>query len=195
MTTPTAVACPSSDARRRQPARDLRRQLQGLAHRQRRGRQPLAQRRAVEQLEDEVGHAVLCADVVHRQDVRVLQRSERACLLLEAAHQIFVEARQHLDRHLAAEARIVRAVDLRHAALAERRADLVGAEPGALGERRRALGDLGQLGQQRIAGAAVHHPASSRDRRSLSRSNRLRSAVSSTPLSDITCAISRHDIF
>ena len=44
---------------------------------------------------------------------------------------------QHLDRDLAAEARIARAVDLAHAARAERREDLVRAEPCAWRHRRR----------------------------------------------------------
>jgi hypothetical protein len=82
---------------------------------------------------------------VHRQDVEVLQRPQRARLQLEAADQILVEARKHLDRHVAPEARIVRAVDLRHAAPSERRADLVRSELGAGVERRHALGDLRQL--------------------------------------------------
>ena len=43
--------------------------------------------------------------------------------------------RQHLDRHLAPEPRVLRPVDLAHPARAERREDLVGAELRSGGER------------------------------------------------------------
>jgi hypothetical protein len=47
------------------------------------------------------------ADVVERQDVRLIERSDRARLLVEAAQALGVGAvggRQHLDRDVAADA-------------------------------------------------------------------------------------------
>src|SRR5207302_9232032 len=59
-------------------------------------------------------------------------------LLLEPAEALRVlrkRRRQHLDRHLAPEARIARAIHLAHPTGAEGRQDLVGAEARAGGER------------------------------------------------------------
>ena len=48
------------------------------------GRKPVAQRLALEQLRDDVRRAVVLADVVDIQNVRMVQRGRRARLLLEA---------------------------------------------------------------------------------------------------------------
>jgi hypothetical protein len=86
----------------------------GLAHRDRAGDQALTQRLPFEQLRDDERGVPLDADVVHRQDVRVVQRGERAGLLLEALEPIGVGRqcrRQHLDRDVASQPRVAGAVD------------------------------------------------------------------------------------
>ena len=107
-----------------QPVGNLRRDVEGLASREAR----LAQRLAVHQLRDHVGDTVVRADVVERQDVRMVQRRDAACFLLEARAPLLVVGQrggQHLHGYVAAEARVARAVDLAHAAGAERRRHLV----------------------------------------------------------------------
>ena len=123
--------------RRREPARDLHRVVERLADRNGAGGQALAQRLALEELGDDVRRAVLHAEVVDGRDSRVVQDAGGARLGLEALEPVRVlrEGRgQDLDRDLAAQARIRRAVDLAHAARAERREDLVRAEAGSGGE-------------------------------------------------------------
>ena len=56
--------------RRGEALRDLPRVVDRLAHRQRARLQPAAQRLPLEQLRDDVGRAVVDADVVDGQDVR-----------------------------------------------------------------------------------------------------------------------------
>ena len=63
--------------------------------------------------------------------MRVIQGSQDVGLALEAHHAVAVGGegfRQDLDRDVAAELGVPRAVDLAHPARAERREDLVGAE-------------------------------------------------------------------
>ena len=67
-----------------QAVRDLHGVVERLAHRQGAAAQALAQRLAFEQLRDDVGRAVVHADVVHREDVRVIQRRGGSRFLLEA---------------------------------------------------------------------------------------------------------------
>ena len=65
------------------------------------------------------GASAISADVVHRKDVRVVQRRGRAGFLLESMEAIDVGrecAGQDLDRNVAPEPRIARAIDLAHAA-------------------------------------------------------------------------------
>ena len=68
------------------------------------------------------------ADVVDGQDVRVVQRRRGARLLLEAAEPLGIggeRRREHLDRDLALEPRVARAIDLAHPPRPDRRKDLV----------------------------------------------------------------------
>ena len=77
------------------------------------------------------------ADVVDDEDVGVVELGGGAGFLLEAreAFGIGGEARvDDLDRDFAPEPRVARPVDLAHAARAERREDLVGAELRSRGE-------------------------------------------------------------
>ncbi len=61
----------------------------------------------------------------------MIQRSGSTSFLLEACQALRVAGvlfRQHLDRHLAAQARVLAEVHLAHAARTEQLEDLVGAE-------------------------------------------------------------------
>src|SRR5450755_1157839 len=73
----------------------------------------------------------MLADVEHGGDVGVVQDPRGARLLLEAAETVRVggeRRRQHLDRDVASEARILCPIHLAHPSGADRREDLVRAE-------------------------------------------------------------------
>jgi hypothetical protein len=111
--------------------RDLPGDRQRLVEGERACAQPLLERRPVDELEDEREDAVRLLDAVDRRDVRVVERGEQLRLALEAGEPLRVGAnrlRQHLDRHLAPQARVARAVDLTHPPGAEGSEDLIGAE-------------------------------------------------------------------
>ena len=91
----------------------------------------LAQRLAFEQLRHDVGHAVVHADVVHREDVRVIQRRSGSRFLLEALKPAGIGrgiGGKNLDRDVAPKPRVATAIDLAHPARAEQRKDFVGTE-------------------------------------------------------------------
>ena len=72
-------------------------------------------------------------------DVRMIQRRERLRFALEAGQAIGISRErvgQDLDRDVAIQLRVARAIHLAHAAGADRRGDLVGAEAGAGSEGR-----------------------------------------------------------
>ena len=100
-------------------------------------RQTGGERLALEKLGDRVGDAVLTSKVEDRQDVRVRERCDRPRLSLEARERVGIRCDslgKHLDRDIAPELRIARAIDLSHSAHTEERKNLVGAEAGAGGE-------------------------------------------------------------
>jgi hypothetical protein len=75
---------------------------------------------------------MLDADVIEREDVRVLQGGDCLCLppeTREGRRVIGCFLRQDLDRHVPFEPRVAGAIDLAHPARPERRADLVRAQP------------------------------------------------------------------
>jgi hypothetical protein len=116
---------------------DLHRDVEQPPRRQRPGREQLAQARTVDELHRDVGGAVRGADLVDRDDVGMVERGGGARLGLEAPQALGVvgeRRRQHLDRDVASETRILRAVDLAHPAGAELTVDLVRPELGARGE-------------------------------------------------------------
>ena len=105
--------------------------LHDLSRRQRAPADERAQRLAAEELGHGVDDAVLLAEIMDGEDVGVRERGDRAGLALEAGARRFVRGepgRQDLDRHLAIEREVARAVHLAHAPGAERRDDLVRAE-------------------------------------------------------------------
>ena len=82
----------------------------------------LLERAPGEVLHRDVVGAVVLAAVEHVHHVRVVERRRRRGLALEALHELAVAreaAVQHLDRDLAAEVAVLRAVHVGHAARAE----------------------------------------------------------------------------
>ena len=97
--------------------------------------------------------APLGLEAVDRGDVRVVELREELRLALESRQALLVlgERRgQDLDRDLALQPRVGRAVDLAHPALAELGGDLVGAE--ALADQGGILSGLRSPGGRFLAG-------------------------------------------
>jgi len=101
-------------------------------------REERVQALALDELHREEARAPCLLDGEDRHDAGMVERRERTRLALES-RQAFGVARdllgQDLDRHVAPEPRIARAIDLAHPPRAQRRQDLVGAEPGSSRER------------------------------------------------------------
>ena len=118
--------------RLRQPFRDLRPDRDNGGHRLRPSRgNELAQRGAIHPLHCDVGRGSLQPDVVDSDNVGMIQGGRRTSFALESLDAIGIGGRiipQHLDRHDAPEPTIARAVDLAHAAAAERLEDFVRSE-------------------------------------------------------------------
>ena len=86
-----------------------------------------------EKLEHQIVERAVAADVVDGADVRIVQRRDGAGFLLEALARFGIgrqRAGQDLDGHRAIQPGVTGAVNLAHAARADRRDDLVGAQPG-----------------------------------------------------------------
>ena len=110
---------------------DLLRNRQRVVQRHGSARDQHRQVVAWDQLHDERAHAAELLEAVDVRDVGMVQRGEDLCFPLEAGKSIGVVGEglgQHLDRDVAIELRIARAIDLPHAALADRRSDFVDAE-------------------------------------------------------------------
>ena len=88
---------------------------------------------ALDELHDEVGDFAFLAEVVHLDDVRVVQPRDRLGLAHEPHRVILgrvlveVALQDRLDRHAPAQARIDALVDDAHGALTERALDVVAA--------------------------------------------------------------------
>jgi hypothetical protein len=96
----------------------------------------IAERAPADPLDGEEGTSVDLADLVDRDDVRMVQRGERPRLSPEPRPVIGIEARgveEELERDVAAERGVVRAVDGTHAALGDLLDDAVLPEEGAGG--------------------------------------------------------------
>ena len=88
------------------------------------------ERRTVHVLE----HEIRRTDVENLTDVWVIQRSNGARFLLEAAHSIGIGReglRQDFDRDIAIQTRITCAIHLAHATRTERRDDFIGTQASA----------------------------------------------------------------
>ena len=93
---------------------------------------------AFEQLRHNVGRTLVLADVVNGENVGMVQRRRGAGFLLEPLEALGVcrqGGRQHLDGHVATQARIARSIHFTHAARAERGEHFIGAEPSTGTER------------------------------------------------------------
>jgi hypothetical protein len=102
------------------------------------GEQDLAQRLPVDQLHHDVGQARGLADLVDRDDVRVVERRGGPCLLGEAAEPGGVGGEalgQELHGHFAEQVVVARAPDVAHAPRADARDQLEAREPHADGGR------------------------------------------------------------
>ena len=102
------------------------RHLHGIVHRLARRkpslRQLRAQAAAFQKFGNDVGRAVLLADVVDAKNVRMVQRGDGFGFLLEAPQTVPVlgqRAGQNFDRDFATEARVLRAIDFAHPARAD----------------------------------------------------------------------------
>src|SRR5262249_9730633 len=83
---------------------------------------------SLKQLADDVWCSLVGADVVHRDDIRMVERPGEARFMLEARQERAVTAEglgHHLERHLALQARVLRPVDLGHPPSPEGRHHLV----------------------------------------------------------------------
>ena len=113
---------------------DLPRDRQRLVDRHPVAPEALRQILALDEFHHERGDAVAVLQPVDRADVRMIERGEHRGLALETRATVGVvgeRTRQEFDRDLAIQRRVPRAVHLAHAALADRRNDLVDAETGA----------------------------------------------------------------
>jgi len=71
-------------------------------------------------------------DPVQRRDVGMVHRCQRSCLVLQASETPCVEAmllRQHLQRHVALQPGVPRAIDLTHPAVDQWVNDLIPTQP------------------------------------------------------------------
>ena len=108
--------------RGRQTAGDLARIVDRSTLCKRRPSHSLAHGLALEQLRDNIGRAIVRADVMHDEDVRMIERARGAGLLLESLQSFFVirvRRRQNLDRDIASQTRVARAINFAHPASAE----------------------------------------------------------------------------
>ena len=115
-------------------AGDLDGMRQGFLERETSSGETRAEGRAFEELEDEVGAAVLPADVEDGEDVGVGESSGGPGLALEALQAIGICGDifgEDLERHRSAKLGVARAVDLAHPPGTEGRQDLVTSKPDA----------------------------------------------------------------
>ena len=100
-----------------QAAGDLAREVEQLLDGEASRLEPVLEGLALDQLHRDEARALVLADLVDRGDVRMVEGRRGTGLSFEAAKPPGVVRHllgQHLDRDLAAEARVARAVDLAH---------------------------------------------------------------------------------
>src|SRR5262249_22718115 len=96
------------------------------------------ERRSVDELQHQGLDATGLLEAVDLGDVQMVQRGEYASLTTEPRQPIGIgreRRRQDLQRDVTIELQIARAIDLAHAAGAELRGDLIGAEASTRSER------------------------------------------------------------
>ncbi len=120
---------------------DLPRNRDGLVERHGPLCDPVGQRRAVDQLQDQGGDRARFLETVDRADVGMVQRRQHLRFALEPGQPVRVgghRRRQHLDCDVALQLAIAGAVDLAHSARAEGRGNRVRPEDCAGRERHHA---------------------------------------------------------
>ena len=101
-------------------------------------RDPIGERLAVDELENQRRRAGVIVDAVNRRDIGMIERREHARLTLEAHQAVGVggdRRRDDLDRDVAAQPRVARAIDLAHPAGTDQRDDVMAADPRSRRER------------------------------------------------------------
>ena len=107
---------------------DLPRNGERLVERERTLGDALGERRPLDQLHDERAHAGGVLEPVNVRDVRMIERRERLRLAFEPGEPLGIvreRLRQHLQRDVAIELRVARAIDLPHPACPELAQDFV----------------------------------------------------------------------
>ena len=110
---------------------DLRCDFQGLRHRNRILEDPIRERRASDQFEDQRGHTCRVLDPIDAADVRMIQSGEHVRLAREPRTPIGIggeQCREELQRDVAIQLRVTGAIHLTHPAGPQQIDDLVGAE-------------------------------------------------------------------
>jgi len=100
-----------------QTLRDLDTAISRLAQRERAIEEPLPQSLPLQQLGDDVGRAIVHADVVNGDDVGMIQRGSRACLLLETPQAVPIVSQggfQYLEGDFAPQPVVAGAVHFAH---------------------------------------------------------------------------------
>ena len=120
--------------RRGQACGDIGSQPDRARRRERRAGEQRAERRAFEQFVDDVRRTIVLARVVNDDDVRMVQRPRGASFLLETTEPIRIgrkRRRENLDGDVAAEAFVLGAIHLAHAAFPERGEHFIATETSA----------------------------------------------------------------
>ena len=114
-----------------QPTRNLDSVLNRRPHPWRAGHQEVAERLALEEFGDDIRCARMCPDVVNDQNVGMIERRNRSSFLLETLESFRIAGEtgtDHLDRHIACEARIACPIHFPHSTGTYRVHDLVGTD-------------------------------------------------------------------
>jgi hypothetical protein len=104
---------------------------------------PIGERRALDELHDQCGTTARFLEAVNVSDVWMVERREHLRFTLETGEAIVIvgkRLRQDLDRHVAIQLGIVRAIDLTHAAGAQGGEHLINPEASAWHEGHDVLG-------------------------------------------------------
>ena len=107
---------------------ELLRDAQRFAQWERSDVQAILQGLTVDQFEDEDGARLRVRDAVDRRDVWMVHRGQKPRFAVEACESLGIARKplgQHLQRHVATQGAVVRAVHLSHAARANRREDFI----------------------------------------------------------------------
>src|SRR5262249_14493861 len=126
-----------------QGGRDLDSVAEDLLGRERSAAEAVCQRLALQELHDQVLGAVLVADVVEREAVRVRRRGYGLRLSLEALPDLLAAGEMRgkdLDGDRAVQPRVLRLVDLTHPSRPDGREDLVRTQTSPLGKRHLSVG-------------------------------------------------------